>query len=106
MAFVKNYQIHYNDDIELSALQHLRTWMVRRDQVNTVSAHTGMASVMTYNFDPDRWYENERRLLEKHVREGTLGAQDFQKAIEALDQRYDEMVKRLDGTYQIPPSQP
>lgn len=57
---------------------------------------------MTYNFDPDRWYENERRVLERRLREGVLQNEAFQKAIEALDQRYDEMVKRLDGTYQIP----
>lgn len=58
---------------------------------------------MTYNFDPDRWYENERRVLEKRLQEGTLQIEAFHRAIEALDQRYDEMVKRLDGTYQIPP---
>ena len=58
---------------------------------------------MTYNFDPDRWYENERRVLEKRLQEGTLKIEAFHRAIEALDQRYDEMVKRLDGTYQIPP---
>jgi hypothetical protein len=29
---------------------------------------------MTYNFDPERWYENE----------------------------YEEMLSRLDGTYQLP----
>lgn len=69
--------------------------------VNTFLAVWG--KVMTYNFDPDRWYENERRVLEKRLNDGALEPEAFQKAIEALDQRYDEMVKRLDGTYQIPP---
>ena len=58
---------------------------------------------MTYNFDPDRWYENERFALETARREEQWNDHDYQAALEALEQRYEEMIRRLDGTYRIPP---
>jgi hypothetical protein len=57
---------------------------------------------MTYNFDPDRWYENERSLLTARHRAGKLDVYELESAMEELDRRYDEMIKRLDGTYQLP----
>ena len=57
---------------------------------------------MTYNFDPDRWYENELAVLKKHHKSGELNPLDYEQAVADLDRRYDEMVKRLDGSYQIP----
>jgi len=57
---------------------------------------------VTYNFDPDRWYENERAALELQFREGRLDQDELQKALAQLDIRYEKMVKRLDGTYQLP----
>ena len=57
---------------------------------------------MTYNFDPDRWYDNERLVLDEHFRSGEMGARQYADAIDDLDSRYDAMIKRLDGTYQIP----
>ena len=57
---------------------------------------------MTYNFDPDRWYDNELAVLEEHLRTGELDAQEYETAVADLDRRYDEMVDRLDGSYQIP----
>ena len=59
---------------------------------------------MTYNFDPDRWYDNERSILDARLKTGDVGEQENNKALSALEQRYDEMLKRLDGTYQIPRS--
>ena len=59
---------------------------------------------MTYNFDPDRWYENELAVLKERRKSGELNAQDYQQAVIDLDRRYDEMVVRLDGSYQIPES--
>ena len=56
---------------------------------------------MTYNFDPDRWYENEQRALETALREGSMSDEAYEKALDALEKRYDAMVARLDGTYQI-----
>ena len=57
---------------------------------------------MTYNFDPDRWYDNERAALEARRRERGWSDAEFEAALEDLERRYDEMLRRLDGTYQIP----
>jgi hypothetical protein len=61
---------------------------------------------MTYNFDPDRWYDNERLRLEMRRREETLSAEELASALEDLDRRYDEMVTRLDGTFAIARQKP
>jgi len=57
---------------------------------------------MTYNFDPDQWYENARAALEERFRSGEIKESEFRKALEDLDKRYDEMWERLDGTFQLP----
>ncbi len=57
---------------------------------------------MTYNFDPDRWYDDERALLDARHRDGEFSAQEYKDALADLDRRYDEMLQRLNGTYQIP----
>ena len=57
---------------------------------------------MTYNFDADRWYDNERDALEIQFKSGELDARAYAAAIEDLDRRYDEMTDRLDRSYQIP----
>jgi len=57
---------------------------------------------VSYNFDPERWYANERSFLEHRRRQEDWSAAEFEKAIEELDCRYDRLVGRLDGTYQIP----
>ena len=57
---------------------------------------------MTYNFDPDRWYDDERGMLEARFKSGEMNLQEYEKALGELDRRYDEMLKHLDGTYQIP----
>ena len=57
---------------------------------------------MTYNFDPDKWYDIERDLLEGRLGKGEISEQAFKRAVEELDRRYDEMIDRLDGSYQIP----
>jgi hypothetical protein len=56
---------------------------------------------MTYNFDPDRWYEDQRRLLERRRQNGTLDEAAFEEAARELDRRYEAMLSRLDGTYQL-----
>jgi hypothetical protein len=61
---------------------------------------------LTYNFDPDRWYDDERGILDARLKAGEMNAQEYQAALSALERRYDEMLKRLDGTYQIPKSPP
>lgn len=57
---------------------------------------------MTYNFDPDRWYENERAALEARYTAGGLTEKEYTDALSALDRKYDDMQDRLNGTYQIP----
>jgi hypothetical protein len=59
---------------------------------------------MTYNFDPDRWYDNELAVLKERLRTAELGAQEYEAAVADLDRRFDEMLERLDGSYQIPKS--
>lgn len=56
---------------------------------------------MTYNFDPDQWYENEYAALDMQHQQGELDEAAFEAAIQALVQRYEEMVQRLDGTFQL-----
>ncbi|WP_419655834.1 uncharacterized protein Dvar_49420 [Desulfosarcina variabilis str. Montpellier] len=56
---------------------------------------------MTYNFDPDRWLDNELDALDVVRKTGKLSAADCDKQKDALMQRYDAMVARLDGTYQV-----
>lgn len=57
---------------------------------------------MTYNFDPDRWYDNELAALEHERKAGHLNRWDYEKREDELMERYDVMVQRLDGTYRIP----
>lgn len=64
------------------------------------------AAKMTYNFDPDRWYDDERGLLDTRHRFGEISAQKYKEALADLDRRYDEMLQRLNGTYQIPKQPP
>ena len=56
---------------------------------------------MTYNFDPDRWYENERLRLEMRQRSGDLTAEQAESALEEVERRYDDMLSRLDGTFPV-----
>ncbi len=58
---------------------------------------------MTYNFDPDRWYEAQRAALRARRDRGELDEQAFAAEQAALEQRYEELVARLDGTFEIPP---
>ena len=56
---------------------------------------------MTYNFDPDRWYDNELAALESSYKAGRLDEMDFERRKNELIDRYDDMVARLDGTYRV-----
>lgn len=57
---------------------------------------------MTYNFDPELWYENHLALLERRRAAGELGDAAYAEALEKLDREYEAMLARLDGTYQLP----
>lgn len=56
---------------------------------------------MTYNFDPDKWYENEFAFLEIRLKSGQITEMQFEKAVELLNRQQEEMWKRLDGSYNI-----
>jgi hypothetical protein len=57
---------------------------------------------MTYNFDPDRWYDNEQFVIQLKFKSGQVAKQEYDKAIEALDIKYAKMWERLDRSYQLP----
>jgi len=61
---------------------------------------------MTYNFDPDRWYDNELSAIRAKHQKREISEQEFEKRIQQLDSKYDAMWKRLDGSYQIPGHNP
>lgn len=56
---------------------------------------------MTYNFDPDRWYEGECLRLDARRRAGEITQEEAARALEALDRRYESMLNRLDGTFPV-----
>ena len=56
---------------------------------------------MTYNFDPERWLENERLRLEQRRRAGELSEEAAARAAEELERRYEAMLARLDGTFPV-----
>jgi hypothetical protein len=57
---------------------------------------------MTYNFDADRWYENQRALLEQRRTRGEITATEFEEQLERLGERYDGMLQRLNGPFELP----
>jgi len=61
---------------------------------------------MTYNFDPDRWYDNELAMIRDRHRRGEISEEELEEEIQDLDRKYDEMWQRLDGSYQIPRGRP
>ena len=58
---------------------------------------------MSYNFDPDKWYENELFLIQLKLKTGEITQKEYDEAVEILDKKLEEMWKRLDGSYQINP---
>jgi hypothetical protein len=57
---------------------------------------------VTYNFDADRWYENQRALLVTRRERGELDERAFADALDELDRRFEAMLSRLDGSFQLP----
>lgn len=56
---------------------------------------------MTYNFDPDKWYNDKLYMLNSKFKNSEITESEYEKAVESLDKKYEEMWKRLDGTYQL-----
>lgn len=57
---------------------------------------------MTYNFDPEKWYENHGRALLARRERRELDERAFAEALDELDRRFEEMLSRLDGSFQLP----
>jgi hypothetical protein len=58
---------------------------------------------MTYNFDPDKWYDNELYLIQSQLKTDQITQNEYDEAVEILDKKLEEMWDRLDGTYHIDP---
>ena len=61
---------------------------------------------MTYNFDPDRWLEAHRAAIAARRGRGEIDDDAAEVELLELDRRYEEMVARLDGTFEIPMTHP
>ncbi len=57
---------------------------------------------MTYNFDAERWVENQRALLEGRRQRGELDERAYAAAVEELERRYEEMTARLSRSFELP----
>jgi hypothetical protein len=57
---------------------------------------------MTYNFDLARWYDNERSAIEATRKMENWSDEEYEMALENLEERYEGMIRRLDRTYQLP----
>ena len=58
--------------------------------------------MLTYNFDPERWFDIECTALEKALREGILDRAAYEMALDGLQQKLDALWDRLDGSYRLP----
>ena len=58
--------------------------------------------MMTYNFDPERWHENEYSALETLHKNGNITDSELEEQCANLQRRYEKMLSRLDGNYQLP----
>ena len=56
---------------------------------------------MTYNFDPDKWYDDQFFMIQTKLKKDELTQEEYDLAVSELDQKIEEMWQRLDGTYQI-----
>jgi hypothetical protein len=58
---------------------------------------------VTYNFDPERWYLIRLAGLDTRRDLGEISDEVYRSEVADLERRYEEMLQRLDGTFQIPP---
>ena len=57
---------------------------------------------MTYNFDADRWLARQLDAVGERRRRGELDEAGYCREGEALQLQYEQMLDRLDGTFQLP----
>ena len=51
---------------------------------------------MTYNFDPERWYEIERAAVEQRHAAGEIDEAARRQELDRLLLRYEELLERID----------
>jgi hypothetical protein len=56
---------------------------------------------MTYNFDPERWFQNESAALDAVRDAGKISPVEHAAAMDRLQEKLEAMWQRLDGTYQM-----
>jgi len=74
----------------------------RRANRNPIRSNKSGRRALTYNFDPERWFDIERAALEKAFREGTLHRAAYDAALDSLQQKLDTLWDGLDGSYRLP----
>lgn len=57
---------------------------------------------VTYNFDAERWLARQLELVADRHRRGELDEEACRREREAIELRYEQMLDRLDGTFQLP----
>jgi hypothetical protein len=42
---------------------------------------------MTYNFDPDKWYDDELDMLKSKLKDSEITESEYEQAVESLDKK-------------------
>lgn len=56
---------------------------------------------MTYNFDPDKWFDDELFMIQTKLKTGEVTQEEYDQAFLELEQKLSDMWTRLDNTYQV-----
>ena len=56
---------------------------------------------MTYNFDPEKWHEDQLFLLGSKLATQQISQAEYDAGVLDLEHKLNEMWCRLDGSYQI-----
>ncbi|MDD5306612.1 MAG: hypothetical protein PHU25_04755 [Deltaproteobacteria bacterium] len=51
---------------------------------------------MTYNFDPEKWFDLKEAGLRRRLASGELDERGFKEALDELVDEYEELLKRVD----------
>ncbi len=51
---------------------------------------------MTYNFDPDRWFEMEAAAIDTRLARGEIDEATHGEEMDALAERYEEHLRRIE----------
>jgi hypothetical protein len=51
---------------------------------------------MTYNFDPERWFENQKDALSRKRDAGEITAEDYEARLKELVDKYEKLLQRMD----------